>query len=168
MDRVQDQIRLQKSLKIKVQRSGLTKKEKREAVKSWIERQARRASPNMRWNDDGTPVITFDTNLENANSPIRDVPAMLCWFAPDLMKTKLFEMIDAVPDHLSMSKEQKDERLTELDREIFQLSLEEEAIIEAAAARDTHLLRRGDADPKAVLGLRVMQARTIPAKSKAA
>jgi hypothetical protein len=166
VDRVQDQIKFQKSIKVKVQRSGLTKREKKEAIKPWIERQARRASPNMRWNDDGTPVITFDTNLEGANAPMRDVPAMLCWLAPDLMKAKLFEMIDAVPDNqVSMSKEQKQERLVELDREIFALGLEEEAIIEAAAARDTHLMRRADADPKAVLGLRVMQAK---ATSKAA
>jgi hypothetical protein len=168
VDRVQDEIKRLKSEKIKVQRSGLTKKERKAAVLLWIEKQGRRGSPSVRWNDGGQPSIAFDVNVEDAYTPIRDVGAMFCWLAPDLMKAKLFEMIDAVPDqHLSMSKEKKEERLVELDREIFTLGLEEEAIIEAAAARESHLLRRGDADARCVLGLRIMQAKT-PAKSKAA
>lgn len=152
VDRIRAQITALASEKTRVERSEMTKAERKETIKGWVERQRERAKPFMHWQD-GNPIIRFDVNLVDANAPIRDTPAMLCWLMPGTMTKRLCEEIDAAPEGLTMSKEDKAERLKEIGKETLACSREEEAIIAHAETKDSFIVRRVDADPRAVLGL---------------
>lgn len=59
-----------------------------------------------------------------------------------------------MPDVLVIPADDRPAALAELRRQIFDLECREEAIIEAAEEAGAEILRRADADPMAVLGLR--------------
>lgn len=155
VDRIRGQIAALNAEKMRVDRATMTKEERKATIAGWVERQRERARPFMNWPKDGNPIIRFDTNLIDANAPIRDVPAMLCWLMPNTMAKRLCEEIDTAPDVNSMCKEDKAERLKDIAKETLAWSRQEEAIIALAETKDQFIVRRFDADPRAVLGLTV-------------
>jgi hypothetical protein len=106
------------------------------------------------WPHKRTAVWSSDKMNVSATS-VDDVPAMLAWlFEPALVKA-LDREIDqiATNDSEALDDNTRARRLTELHSEILKNERVEEAMIVAAGERGMDVLRRRDADPRAVLGL---------------
>ncbi|RDD63824.1 hypothetical protein [Ferruginivarius sediminum] len=87
----------------------------------------------------------------------------LCALMPDTVRAYYVDQIDAeLAEREPLSAEQRQQRRAEIDGELFRLAQEEERIITAMQARGEAVQRRGDADPRAVLGLTEAPARPAP------
>jgi hypothetical protein len=80
----------------------------------------------------------------------------LAWADPDRFAQRLEDEIDAMPDApLALSKTAQAKRLAELSDELDGLERKEEALVASAALAGQDILRRADASPAAVLGVRI-------------
>ena len=83
-----------------------------------------------------------------------DTVRLLAWANPQSMEAKLCADIDAMPEPLApISVEERSQRIGELTDAIEALERQEEALIERAFATGTYVIRRSNADPRAVLGV---------------
>jgi hypothetical protein len=89
----------------------------------------------------------------------RETPAfvagMLAWLDPEGFTQRLEAEIDALPDVFSLSSSAKEKRLAEIAAARDRLEREEEALVASAALAGQDVLRRADASPAAVLGVRI-------------
>ena len=80
--------------------------------------------------------------------------ALLFWLHRETIIERINEQIDANSDDAnSLTAEQRTEQIGEIDRDRLAVQREEEFWINAAIDGGTNILRRPDADPRAVLGL---------------
>ena len=80
----------------------------------------------------------------------------LCWLMPDTVIARLDEAIEALPhstDALPMSE--RGSRLAEIEAQIFNLEIQEEAVIERAAKDGIVIERRFDQSPASILGVQI-------------
>lgn len=85
---------------------------------------------------------------------VPDTAAMLAWLWPDRMIARLYEEIDLrADDRHAISNSEREQQLKEAAAAILMLERAEEAAIVAAEREGAGLLRRADADVRAVLGL---------------
>jgi hypothetical protein len=82
---------------------------------------------------------------------------------PDALLTRLEAEIDAQcePKEPAMSAAEQSKRAAELAEQLLELERQEKTLIDAALAEGVDIMRRADADPRAVLGV------SIAAKVKA-
>ena len=88
----------------------------------------------------------------------RQIGATFGLFADILRPVLKGTLVAALEEHYAeiqagLPRQARAERLAELDREILELSTQEEALIGELAASGLSVDRRGSADPRAVLGL---------------
>jgi hypothetical protein len=84
-----------------------------------------------------------------------DVTALLAWRDPAGMIASLEAEIDALPEpDFVLPATEKAKRLEEGQRALLQLERSEEALIGRASVEGIDVLRRANADPRAVLGIR--------------
>jgi hypothetical protein len=81
--------------------------------------------------------------------------AVLCAIAGDGMRAVLRDAIGAylAPHPPGLPLAERELRAAEIDEEIFALEWEEERLIEQAEEAGMEIEGRGDADPRAILGL---------------
>lgn len=83
----------------------------------------------------------------------------LCWAIPDVMAARLDTVLEQTPRNPdALPLDQRAVRLAEIEQLIFQLELQEEALVEQAAASGVSLERRSDQSPASILGVRIMAA----------
>lgn len=83
-----------------------------------------------------------------------DSAALIAWLHKDALIAKLEREIDSVADDSSaLTAEERRKRLHALRADILQVERDEESLIEAIERTGAPILRRADADPRAVLYL---------------
>lgn len=104
--------------------------------------------------------VVFDTNSAGF-SFVR----WLAWFAPDALKKRLQDEIEnqTPADALILSGPERKQRLSEIKARLDRLNREEEALIVQAQETEHEILRRIDADPAAVLGVRRKRTKAVAA-----
>lgn len=120
------------------------------------------------------PVITNLINKGEAWTQLGEVrpggaldfTSALCALAGDRVREDLIGRIDAaLADAAPMGAEERNTRRQEIDREKLTLEREEETIVQRFRDAGQHVERRGDADPRAVLGLNAAPKRpALPAE----
>jgi hypothetical protein len=88
-----------------------------------------------------------------------DVLALLCWAMPEAVCAALEREIAAQParaDALPASERMR--RVAELEAQLLELETREEALLKQAAAAGQDIVRRPDADVRAVLGVVIAKA----------
>lgn len=120
--------------------------------------------------DIGRPRIiatheAFELAFESGSfAGVPNMRAILAWFDPDTLLARLEDEIDALPvPALTLSLKEKNERLTVAKANLLSLEREEEALIESAADDGHHVTRRHDADPRAILGVRIKRRKAVAA-----
>ena len=90
--------------------------------------------------------------------------ATMAWVDPDRLAQRLEAEIDAMPEPpLALSKTAQAKRLAEVEAELDGLERREEALIRQAALAGTDILRRPDASPAAVLGVKIARRIAVAA-----
>ncbi|BAV45288.1 Uncharacterized protein MLTONO_0385 [Mesorhizobium loti] len=81
--------------------------------------------------------------------------AMMAWLYPDAMVAALERTIDALPgdDSAALDDDTRAEKQTDIKAQILSAERDEETLIRGAHAAGLDVLRRADADPRAILGV---------------
>lgn len=99
-------------------------------------------------------VTTTDGHTGRATGNAFDALAFLCWaFQDQIVKAIGAEIDRRSNDTEALSTEQRQHSVTQLKAEILAIERQEEAVITAASERGAKIIRRVEADPRAVLGL---------------
>jgi hypothetical protein len=79
---------------------------------------------------------------------------LLCWLHRDALIAKINRQIDVIADDkAALTREQRNEKIKEIDGDLLAVERDEEFWVGTAIADGMNILRRSDADPRAVLGL---------------
>lgn len=120
----------------------------------------------------GRPAVTFDRGKLTIRFPVessfsggaaRDALAITAWLHTEEMRARLHAEVDAVyaaaakADTLVLAPEERDRRLAMLDDEILRLERQEEQCIADAEGYNMHVPRRENANPLAILAMRVVK-----------
>lgn len=107
---------------------------------------------------------TFEAFLESDSGGF-SIARWLAWIAPDVLKERLYEELESqIPDDaLILTGPERKTRLSEIKTRLDRLNREEEALIMRAQESGLEILRRADADPAAVLGVRRKAAKAAAA-----
>jgi hypothetical protein len=131
----------------------------KQAARDYVQALAQRGRPRVTAGAEGLQV-SFDDPSSFAVSRKSSLP-FLAWLHTDAMVAALEREIDALPQHPdALTPAQKTRRLSELRDRLDVLERREEGLVELAQERGIDLLRRPQADPAAVLGLRLVKPTT--------
>lgn len=87
-----------------------------------------------------------------------DVEGVLAWMLRDLMLTKIEAEIEACADDANaLSTEARAAKFAEIARDRHLVECDEENLIQTAERKGLAVMRRPDADPRAVLGIEVLK-----------
>lgn len=146
-----------------VERAALPIDEIKAQAKKWITERSLKARPAITATHEKFDVkFTFtDPDAYTAN---RDPLALLAWFDPELLETKLNELIDEMPKpKLALTPQGKAERLASIKSELFSTEQLECAHIEAALTERTVIDYRPHTEIRALLGLVVSREKASAA-----
>ena len=126
-------------------------------ARTWVKQLASTVRPVL----DGTRKGEFRFAFElptSDNVRIRGLSlGQLAWLVPDILTKKIEEFIDeTVPSEGAMPKAERDKQLAKLDDLILEIERSEERLIEEAQSRGLDVQRRMRADPRAILGIRIV------------
>jgi len=114
----------------------------------------------------GTFGITF---ADVGSAPFADSQTdyralrLLAWLDPERLTLRLEAEIDALPTADGLGVEERARAISELESQLLDLERQEESLVAAAAAAGRRVPRRPQADPRAVLGVRVAPRRAAAA-----
>lgn len=154
------QIKALAAERVRVLQAALPAADIKKLASAYIAAQRERGRPKITF-DHGRPFqVDFNTSVEGAWTAKLDIGAALAWLDSDAFEKRLHEDIDMLPKPaLAMSADERAAKLLELEAELLAREREEEALIEVSEEEGAALLRRLDADPRAVLGIAVARAK---------
>jgi hypothetical protein len=151
----------------KVTSAALPVADQKKAAAMEVARLAEKGRPKLRIGHDHFSVA-LDTMVTSSHAPVLDLAAALAWADPSAFLARLCEIIDAQPKPaLALSTKARAEKLATLDVELLTLEFEDEAIVEASEIEGPIVLRRPDADPKAMLAVTIQRGKSAPARPAA-
>ena len=122
-------------------------------AKEFVARRALIARPRILVQQDALRVHWTDDVVMSKS----DIVSLLCCFLPEQVFAALQSMIgDQSPNALPASE--RDKQIARITQRLFELELQEESLILKAHEDGMDVIRRGDADPRAILGVVVVNA----------
>lgn len=100
----------------------------------------------------GASSVASFTSADRFRAPDVELDALVALTLGPVIRDKLMDLVSSLyNDTEGLSEAERGEALSDLDREILDLELTEEAVIRTAEASGIPIMRRRDADPRAVL-----------------
>jgi hypothetical protein len=165
--RIRSRIAALKAEHQKVTSAALPIADQKKAAAMEVHRLAEKGRPKLRIGHDHFSVA-LDTMVTSSHAPVLDLAAALAWADPSAFLARLCEIIDAQPKPaLALSTKVRAERLEEISGELLDLEFQDERIVEASEIDGPIVLRRADADPRAMLAVTIMRGKPAPAKPAA-
>jgi hypothetical protein len=141
----------------RVSAASLPKADLKRLARAYAHELARKSAPKIDLVKGGFDAKFHDprADYEWRETPTK-IAGMLAWLDPEGFTQRLEAEIDAQPEPpLALSASAQKKRLAEIEAELDGLERKEEALIGAAAKGGTDVLRRAEASPEAVLGVRI-------------
>ncbi|RXH05692.1 hypothetical protein [Bradyrhizobium guangzhouense] len=155
VDRVRGEIATVVSERQRVQQAGLPIADIRAKAAQWIDQRRRFARPKLTVSHDQFDV-RFDLYIDNSSVPVPDMAGMMAYLFPERFAKRLDELISEMPEPaFALTVEEKSARLKDIRARLYELEVEEEALISAADELGQIIPRRSTADPRAILGLEI-------------
>jgi hypothetical protein len=159
INRVRTEIGLARNQLRSVNLAALPKSLLKARAKTYVRELADRGRPRVS-GDRGEFTIAFPQAETFSISNLDRLIALLAWLNPDGMTKRIEAEIDALPKaETALSPTERNERAASLIAEIESLEHQEEALIGMALAQGRDVMRRTDADPRAILGVAVKAKR---------
>lgn len=156
VERIRGQIADIASERSQVERAGLPVAEVKAQAKRWITERSMKGRPTITATHERFDV-KYDFMDPIAYAPVLDTLALVAWFDPEHMETKLNELIDAMPKpKLALTPTEKADRLASLTLELSEAERLECAHIDAARDEGTLISYRPNTDVRALLGIVVV------------
>jgi hypothetical protein len=159
LTRVRDQITAVKGHRYAVASAAPPKAVRKEAARRYVDEMAKLGAPNITIRD-GKFEVAFGAGTAKSFVPqsVKGAAQLFAWIDPAAFLKRLTDAIDAMPEPVHvMDTDERDRRILTLTSDLEKLEIEEESIVEAAADDGIEVLRRPDASPAAVLGVRTRQ-----------
>lgn len=150
---VRQAIEEKKSERARLEKVNGSRAEAIQSLDDWIQRQQRRFADKA--DNAAASFLRLEASaelglLQPGRGGERGWDEALCTLMPDAVRERLIRAIDEqLGDEVPPSREERDARLAEIDRELLELEREEEALLHKVPGAQ----RREDADPRAFLGL---------------
>jgi hypothetical protein len=155
--RIRDQITGIKSHRQAVASAALPKSAMKAAAKRYVDEMAARGRPRVTGDGSGFKA-TFGDTRSFVPQGVRAAAELLCWMDGPAVLKRLEAEIDALPTPANaMDPDERESRLADLTADLERLERDEESLIEQAADDGIEVLRRAEANPAAVLGVRIKQ-----------
>ena len=138
---------------VTVKAAPLPKPDQIGAAAAFVQKMASTAKPTTNVLRDNTLRVTFrDTVIASTD----DVLSMLCWVMPEAVIAALTRDIEQMPTPINpLTRAERLQQVSELEGQLLELGFLEEGLLSRAAQDGIDVMRRGDADPKCVLGIAV-------------
>ena len=166
--RIRARIAALKTEQQKVMTAGLPAADAKKMAAAHVAKLVEKGRPRIRFGHDGDFRLIFDAMVDGAYTAQQDFGAALAYLDPAAFLQRLCDDIDAMPKPaLTLSVKARAEKLGLLEVELLTLEFEDEAIVEASEVEGPVVLRRPDADPRAVLAVTRMPGKPAPARPAA-
>jgi hypothetical protein len=163
LSRIRNEIADLKQQRQAVASASLPKSVMKAAAKRYVEEMAARGRPRVAGDSDGFKA-TFGDTKTFAPQGVRAAAELLCWHDGPGVLARLEAEIDALPTpSLVLDTEERATRLAELTSDLERLERDEESLIEQAWDDGSEVLRRPEANPAAILGVRIKQRQRVRA-----
>jgi hypothetical protein len=142
-----------------IKTAGRTCDDARAQINALVQSLAARGRPRMDVQRGEVRVYGWMGDEISHGVPVPHVDNLqtICWLAPHMVIDKLDEMLEALPvDAHALPISERAERLAGIEEKIFDLEIQEECVVEAAAEDGVVIPRRSDASPASILGVRVI------------
>lgn len=144
--------------RVKVEQSSVSKAEAMARLDDWLGDLRERGRVETRClmsRERFTPTIVHDANISEARRTVdmRDTSAALVFLFHDSVRKTLAAELDALyaDESDAVASSAYDKRLSDLDRDLLALEMEEERLIRYAENAGVIIHRRVDADPRVLL-----------------
>src|SRR5262249_34854081 len=138
----------------RVKAAPLPQADQKELVEQYVIGLMRQAAPNV--------AVVGDRLRVGFRGDVyapEDVAALVSWLAPELVCRALERELAAQPERAgALPKLERLRQEAELEAQVYELERKEEALILRGADDGIELMRRPNADPRAVLGVRIATA----------
>ena len=140
--------------------------EVRKGLAEYVARLVKQGKPRLVV-ERGKPFdVRFEDRAKDFGVHEGYLAAVLAWADPERFTERLEALVAEIDDKGAIPTADQQRRIAALEAELLKLGFEEEAIIEAAFAAGVDLLRRGRADPRAVLGVAVAEMKPMAAAAE--
>lgn len=156
--RLRQRIRALASERVKVMQAGLPIADLKAQAAAYVDALAGRGSPRIVADHRRDFEVQFAVAENWEDQGLRaKLPAILAWLDPDGFKKRLTDAIDKMPQPaFTISGKARAQKLIGLEAELLQCEREEEALIDASEEGEGPIiLRRLDADPRAILCIEI-------------
>jgi hypothetical protein len=138
-----------------VKRAPMVRPDIEKQVQQWVAEKAMRGMPMVKIAGAHIEVDFRDHAGGWSSSASDRLAAALAWLNPDAMTAQLLKQVNrSLGTQSALTEEERESRIAELTERLDDLERREEALIEAAIAGGHAVMRRVDASPSAVLGIR--------------
>jgi hypothetical protein len=131
------------------------------AAETFVAKMAATAKPTVAVMRDDQIRLTFKDSVVGGTD---DVLALACWLQPEAVVAALTRDIEAQPTPINpLTRADRLQQVSELEGQLLELGFLEEGLILRTARDGIDVMRRGDADPRCVLGVVIVKAKTAMA-----
>jgi hypothetical protein len=136
-----------------VKRAPIPKNDAKKLAAVYVQQLVQRGRPQVSVDRDQLSVAYVDPRRDTLTH-YADVASLLAWLDPVALTKRLEAEIEALPEQQQpMPASEREQRAAELTERLLGLERQEEALIALAASEGLDVMRRADADPRAVLGI---------------
>jgi hypothetical protein len=134
-------------------------------VRRWVATVGEQGKPSMLLRDNVFAPRWGGGVASDPSMTPRNTLAFVCWLVPDAVAARFQQELEAQASAISrLSRDERRERLDEIEHQIEQLRFDEEALVAAAIQNGADVVRDTDTKPEAVLQVRL---RSVEASSAA-
>jgi hypothetical protein len=156
VDRTRDEIMAAQNHLSVVKAAPLPKADAKKLAAVYVQQLAARGCPSVAVDRDQLKVAFTAPNADTLAHHL-DIAALMAWLYPSQMTQAFEREIDALGETAQpMPAAERERRASELAANLEQLERQEETLIEMAASEGVDIMRRADADPRAVLGVSIV------------
>jgi len=157
VERIRSEIKGRRSKLNEIRNAPRPKSALKAMAKGYVAELAKLGSPRVT-TARGTFDVSFASEAAYGFGP-RRVSELLAWLDPERFEKRIVEEIAAMPEPtLVLTDDEKAKMVAETSEELDRLERVEEALIEQAHAQGQEILRRDNASPLAVLGVRLRRS----------
>jgi hypothetical protein len=146
-----------------VRAAPLRKSSQQEAVRTYLARLAQQARPKIGFDARGNARVAWTEDLVTSKDDLLGLLALIS--GPEQLSAAFARELELEPERAdAVTPLERDQRLAALAASLLSFERREEELIARAAAEGVEVLRRPDADPRAVLTVAVV-AKEVPASA---
>jgi hypothetical protein len=161
---VRAEIAALKQQMVAVRSAPLKRSSQQEAINAYLARLSQQARPKIGFDVRGNARVSWTEDLVTSKDDLLGLLAFM--FGPEQLAAAFARELEQEPERAdAVTPIERDKRIAELSASLLSLERREEALLDRAANDGLDVLRRPDADPRAVLNVAVVAKEVQPSSA---